>query len=77
LLRICFRIARDIGCTVAELGLRLSWAELLHWIALYQIEADLALPPDKRPVRPKSPEETAKALNQALGLGPKKTKKTI
>jgi hypothetical protein len=74
LLRVCFRVARDIGCTVAELGQRLSWSELLHWIAIYQIEADLALPPDKRPKRPQTPEETAAALNSAFGLKTRKKK---
>jgi len=33
-----FRVARDIGCTVAELGKRMSSRELSEWIALYKLE---------------------------------------
>jgi len=67
-------LAKDLGCSVAELGDRLSWSELLHWVAYYTRESDLALPPDKRPVRPKSPEEAAKALDSAFGLRPPRIK---
>ena len=63
MLLVCFRLAKDLGMTVAELSHRMSWDELLHWIAYYTREADLALPPEKRPMRPKSPEEAAKALD--------------
>jgi hypothetical protein len=55
----------------------MSWAELLHWIAMYQIEAELALPPDKRPKRPRSKEEAAELLSQAFGVqSSAKTKNT-
>lgn len=64
---LCFRIARDIGCTVAELADRLSWAELLHWVALYTREEDAKLPPEKRPVRPADKKEAAHALNALFG----------
>lgn len=58
--------------TVAELGVRMSWPELVHWIALLQLEAELALPPEKRPKRPKSNEEAAAMLNAALGISPQR-----
>lgn len=64
---ILFRMAREWGCSVAEIGARLSWAELLHWIAFYQREADLALPPEKRPKRAATKEEAAALLDQAFG----------
>lgn len=40
----------------------MGWAELLHWIAFYQWEADQALPPDKRPIRPTTREEAVAGL---------------
>lgn len=64
---VCFRLAKDLGMTVADLTQRMSWAELLCWIAYYTREADLSLPPDKRPIRPKNKEEAAKALDRLLG----------
>lgn len=60
---------------VAELSTRLTWAELMHWVAFYTREADLALPPEKRPVRPNSPEEAAKALDGIFGMKRSKPKK--
>jgi hypothetical protein len=66
-LLVCFRLAKDLGMTVADLSSRMSWDELLHWIAYYTREADLALPPDKRPIRPKNKEEAAKAIDRLLG----------
>jgi hypothetical protein len=73
---LCFRVARDIGCTVAELADRLSWAELLHWVAFYTREEDLKLPPEKRVVRPGNKEEATKALDALFGgfAKPKGTK---
>jgi len=47
--------------TVAELVERMSWVELLHWIAFYGWEAEQALPPEKRPVRVRTPGQ-AKAI---------------
>ena len=35
-----FRIAREIGCTVRELGSRMSSRELSEWIAVYILEAE-------------------------------------
>ncbi len=37
--RFLFILARDIGCTVAELAYRLSCSELTEWMALYALEA--------------------------------------
>lgn len=59
-------MARDLGLPVGELGNRLSWAELLHWIALYQIEANQALPPHLRTVRPRTSEDTVLILDQVF-----------
>jgi hypothetical protein len=64
---LLFRIAKDWGCPVSELGSRLSWAEFLHWIAYYQREAEQALPPDKRPKRAATKEQAAALLDQAFG----------
>ena len=50
--------------TVAELMERMSWAELLHWIAFYTREAHAALPPGKRPIKAKTPQEAAKAIDE-------------
>ena len=36
--RFYFRLARDLGMTVAELLTRMSSTELTEWIALYRIE---------------------------------------
>jgi hypothetical protein len=66
-LLVCFRLAKDLGMTVADLTQRMSWAELLCWIAYYTREADMAVPPEKRPVRPKTKEEAAQALDRLLG----------
>jgi hypothetical protein len=33
-----FRIARDLGMTVAELDLRMTRAEMTQWIAYYRYE---------------------------------------
>jgi hypothetical protein len=60
---------------VTELSGRLSWVELLHWIAFYTRESDMALPPDKRPARPQTPEEAAAALDRAFGFHKRKPKK--
>ena len=61
---------------VADLAERLSWDELTHWVAYYAREADLAIPKDKRPARPQTPEEAAQALDRAFGLrSPKKKTK--
>ncbi len=60
---------------VAELVERLSWVELLHWIAFYTREADAALPPEKRPIRAKTPEQAAAALDSLFKITlAKKTK---
>ena len=69
---VCFRVAKDLGMTVADLGQRMSWSELMHWIAYYTREADLALPPEKRPIRAKTPEQAAAALDRAFGSRAKK-----
>ena len=72
---LCFRIARDVGCTVAELADRLSWAELLHWVAFYTREEDAKLPPDKRPMRVATKEDAAKALHSMFsGIAKPKAK---
>jgi hypothetical protein len=68
LLRICFRLARDVGCTVAELNERVSWPEFLNWMAFYLWEADEQLPPGKRPVRARTPEQGVAALNRAFKI---------
>ncbi len=60
---------------VSELMERLSWAELLHWIAFYTIETDAALPPEKRPIRAKTPEEAAKALDSLFKITTRAKKK--
>jgi hypothetical protein len=74
-LLICFRLARDVGCTVGELSTRLTWAELMHWVAFYTREADLALPRDKRPIRPTNAAEAAMALDGLFGMRKKQRKK--
>jgi len=33
-----FRMALALGCTVAELGDRMSYAELVEWMAYYMLE---------------------------------------
>ena len=68
MLRIAFRLARDLGMTVAELMARMSWAELLHWIEFMRWEHDQSLPPSKRPVRARTPEQGAAALDLAFGI---------
>lgn len=43
-----FRLARDLGMTVAELEQRLSSAEFVEWQAFYQVEYEIqtdTLPP--------------------------------
>jgi hypothetical protein len=35
-----FSMARELGMTVAELGVRMSAAELDEWVALFQLEAE-------------------------------------
>lgn len=67
MLLVCFRLAKDLGCPVHELTQRISWSELLHWIAYYTREADMALPPDQRPHRPTSREDAAKTLDRLFG----------
>ena len=37
-----FRLARDLGMTVAELGRRMSYHEFVAWSAFYDAEAELA-----------------------------------
>jgi hypothetical protein len=51
---------------VAELVDRVSWAELRHWLVWYQMEADATLPKDRRPIRPRTREEAAAALDRAV-----------
>jgi hypothetical protein len=53
---------------VAELLERVSYAEALHWIAVYTAESDEALPPSKRPVRARTPEEGAKLLDKIFKI---------
>jgi hypothetical protein len=53
----------------------MSFTELLHWVAFYTHEADLQMPPERRPVRPKSKEEAAKALDSIFGISTSKPMK--
>ena len=39
LLQVLFRLARDLGCTVADLQQRVTWIEFLHWVQFYLLEA--------------------------------------
>ena len=48
---------------VSELMQRVSWMELLHWIAFYTWEADQQVPPRKRPIRARTPADGIRALN--------------
>lgn len=72
MLLVCFRLAKDLGCSVADLSQRMAWDELLHWIAYYTREADMALPPEQRPLRPRTREEAASALDRVFGVSSKK-----
>lgn len=53
---------------VVDLVERLSWPELQRWIAFYTWEADQALPPNKRPIRPRNAAQAAAALDKAFGI---------
>lgn len=68
MLRLCFRLASQIGTTVTDLARRVSWVELTHWIAYYTWEADQALPASRRPIRPRTPDEAADAMDRAFGI---------
>lgn len=72
MLRLCFRIARDLGRTVAELIQTLSWVEMHQWIAFYAWEYDQSLPPAKRAIRARTPAQAAAALDRAFGIKRKK-----
>jgi hypothetical protein len=41
---------------------------MMHWIAFYTWEADQAMPPNKRPIRCRTPDEAAAALDRAFGI---------
>jgi hypothetical protein len=51
---------------VAELGDRVTMAELQHWSVWYQMEADAMTPADRRPIRARTPQEACAALDSAL-----------
>lgn len=75
MLRLLFRLAKDLGRTVAELAESMSWPELVQWIAYYTWEADQSLPEGKRPVRVRTKEQAAAALDRFFKVvKPKKAK---
>lgn len=53
---------------MAELGERVTWQEVLGWIAFYTWESDQSLPPEKRPLRARTPEQAAAALDFAFKI---------
>ncbi len=55
---------------VAKLEQEMSWPELLHWIAFYTWESDQELPPGERPIRARTPQEGADAINRLFKISP-------
>jgi hypothetical protein len=55
----CFRLAHILGMPVAELSERVTYAELVHWIAYVDEENELAKPPAKRRPRLRRPSPSA------------------
>ena len=59
----CFRLAQTLCMPVADLIERVTYAELMHWLAYLDEETERAKPPDKRRPRKRSQKELARKID--------------
>jgi hypothetical protein len=65
----CFRLAQILGMPVAELSERVTYSELVHWIAYVDEENELAKPPAKRRPKRQTPAAMKRQIDEFAKWG--------
>jgi hypothetical protein len=69
------RLARDLGRTVAELMVSMSWAEMVNWMAFFRWENEQQKPPGQRTMVCRDAESDRAAIRAILPVIKKRTRK--